>query len=71
MVRWRITLCGLLCAFGVSAWGAEGAEEATPSAELLEFLADWQEVDDETFQLLLEHGRRDAGEEAEKKDEGD
>lgn len=39
---------------------AAGAAEPDPSAELMEFLAEWQDTDEETFELLVEHGRHDA-----------
>jgi len=34
--------------------------ENLPSLEFLEFLADFDDADDETFELILHHGKEDA-----------
>lgn len=38
---------------------AAADKKALPSEELLLFLADFSEIDDETFSLLLERGKQD------------
>lgn len=57
----RIAACSVLLALlGTGASTALADEEASqPSAEFLEFLAEFEDVDDETFELLVEHGVRD------------
>lgn len=39
--------------------GGESPGQDRPSAAMLEFLAQFEDVDDETFELLVEHGLRD------------
>ena len=41
-----------------------------PEAELLEFLAEFAGIDDETFELVVYHGVEDAEESADEKEEG-
>ncbi|MDX1587445.1 MAG: hypothetical protein R3296_00780 [Oleiphilaceae bacterium] len=58
----RIVLLTLLCLYlaGSPPARAGNASEDTPSAAMLEFLAEFEDMDDETFELLVEHGVRDA-----------
>lgn len=71
---YRIATCSLLCLLttGSPIALAEGqSEDAKPSAEMLEFLAEFEDVDDETFDMLLAHGLRDLREDEENRDEDD
>lgn len=63
----RIVLFALLsvCLTGPLHAGEDSSPEEKrekqdrPSAEMLAFLAEFEDVDDETFELLVEHGLRD------------
>lgn len=67
----------LLLPLALGALKSLAQEAATaPSDELLEFLADFGETDDDTFDLVLFYGLRDSGdpssnEDAEEKDDED
>lgn len=41
--------------------GRQQYENDNPSRELLEFLVDYGDTDDETFDLIVIHGKRDLG----------
>lgn len=68
----RIVLWGL---FGVCAAGHpvaladEPTDSEQPSAEMLEFLAEFPGMDDGNFELLVEHGLRDLDEDEENRDD--
>ncbi|SMF05452.1 hypothetical protein SAMN02745866_00428 [Alteromonadaceae bacterium Bs31] len=52
-----VTVCSDCC------HSEEPPPELLPSEELLQFLSEFDDVDDETFALLLERGKRDVAEE--------
>jgi len=64
--QWSALKCiGYLIASGLLShqhvWADSGeSADAAPSAELLEFLTEFTEMDDETFELILHHGKQDS-----------
>lgn len=68
----RITRWSLLCLFTAGSFSTaadEPTEETLPDAEMLEFMAEFPDMDDETFELLVEHGLREKGDNEENRDE--
>lgn len=63
------SLLGVCAAVHSDALADEPADGAQPSAEMLEFLAEFPEMDDENFELLVEHGLRDLDEDEENRDD--
>ncbi|WP_075186399.1 hypothetical protein [Teredinibacter haidensis] len=60
-----VTAAAVLSFSAAEGYTAEPSEEAEsppllPSEELLLFIAEFNEVDDETFNLLMERGKQDA-----------
>lgn len=48
--------------FAESVLESESSSEETPSKELLEFLVNYGDIDDESFELIVFHGQRDVNE---------
>lgn len=52
---------GILALFLLAGSIAYAAEAVAPGRELLEFIAEFDDVDNDTFELMLFFGQRDAG----------
>ena len=65
----RMSFTGLLLALAVLV--PAQADDELPSREMLEFLADWAEADQETFELVVYQGLRDARERGDDEDDDD
>ncbi len=61
--RWRrfvAGVCAVLCAGGAEADEVAQPQTVAPAPELLEFLAEFGQLDKQTFELIVFHGLDDA-----------